>query len=355
MRDIAIHILSIVVLLCVATEADAWRRPRDLLGGGGTNYSDKLNTQTGLRTGQYAGEHLLVGFYGNGSYATVIQNAPFVGATNGYGNGLGLAIEYQHHSLLFQAGFGIRYQKLKTGVGDTTLWKYNVSDSWTGQRDTFHYDMQFDFYRRTDRSSLFYFDIPLLVGQAFDYSIFKGTPYYLAGIRMQMAWIGATQVDLTGSTQAVYDRYFGIFRKMDNHGMRKDVPINKKEEALKLRFDMLAHLEIGWEWSNPQPEGYRIRNVFDWRIRVAAFADISLPNVVRDSQGPLCYVPDASKWDFPTYQFKHAFASESFKPYQLRNVYAGIRVTVLIGVLFKEKCIICGPYGDERDPGTKHW
>ena len=195
--------------------ADADKRPRDLLGGGGSNYSTKKGWQlagsNGLRTGQYSGEHLLVGAYVNSSYSTMLNNTSLVSnRPGGYAVGGGLVFEYQHLSFIMQIGAGLRFQDVCNNVVDTSFMKYNVADSWTNRRDTFRYDLQYDFYRRKDRSRMLYIEVPVLFGCTFGGYSPRGRGYFLAGPRFQYGFKGNTSVEAAGNTQGYYDRYFGV-------------------------------------------------------------------------------------------------------------------------------------------------
>lgn len=334
----------------------------NLLGGGGTNYSSKsayaISANNGLRTGQYSGRHHLIGIYGQGAFSMAFHDADWLKNTpGGYSASGGVLYEYQNGNFILQTGCGIRWHSVSNFVADTSFFKYNVADTWTGQRDTFCYDLKYDFYHRKDSANMIHLEIPILAGMSFGgpQGNQHGRGYFLAGLKFQPTLWGNTFVRATGSTMGFYDRYFGIFREMDNHGLRKDVPIYQKHKGLKLQFDVLAHFEAGYEWANPEiNKGYKTKTVLDWRLRIALFADVSIFSITPKTEETLINIPDEFKWDFPKYEFHHAFASEDFTSYHLRNMFAGIRLTMLVGIRFKERCIICElfpDYRDERAPG----
>ena len=61
---------------------------------------------------------------------------------------------------------------------------------------------------------------------------------------------------------------------------------------------------------------------------------------------------DESKWDFPTYRLSHVFTTSETQGHTVHNFYAGLKLTILYGISAKERCIICGSHGSERDFGN---
>lgn len=315
----------------------------------------------GLRTGQYTGEHHLIGAYYEGDYTTYLTSSPKVSVTpGGMGHGAGVVYEYQRNSLLLQTGLGLHIQSVTTAVGDTTYTKEHVADAWTnqmvhqygawaGKEDDFYYDLEYIFRDRQDFSRMTYVQVPLYMGQQFP--LRSGVCYYLLGAKFSYAWRGYTEVHALGSTQGHYDRYIGTFYEMDNHGLRRDVPIDRvAQPKLKLDWDVLAHAEVGYEWGIYSPtqgwRGQRSLQPLDLRFRIAAFADASLRNINPNTHLDLCTAPDESKWDFPTYRFSHVCGSELMQGAQMRNLFAGVKVTVLFGIKGREHCILCDGVGE---------
>lgn len=361
-KHIFLYLLFAWVCLLVAPAIQAQTRvsaddaEANLLGGGGSNYSKKDPTRLvgrdGLRTGQYTGEHHLIGVYADGAYSGFINSVPVASfSPGGYGAGGGLVYEYQRNNFICQIGLGVRMQEVWTNVSDTSFVKHNVADSWTGRRDTFRYDLRYDFYGRTDYARNLSLRVPVLFGQQIVGSY--GLGYYLLGVDMDYLLQGTSRVNLTGTTTGVYDRYLGIFEEMDNHGLRKDVPVERTGKEMRLRFDLLAHAEIGYEWGVfSAARGYRNRSSQDFRIRIGGFVECGLLSIAPDSRQPFAVVPDESKWDFPTYRFSHVFTTSETQGHTVHNFFAGLKLTVLYGVSAKEKCIICGSHWNERDMGS---
>lgn len=80
------HIILLFLYLLALPTAQAQTRvsadgtEANLLGGGGSNYSKKDPTRLvgrdGLRTGQYTGEHHLIGVYIDGAYSGFLNSVP---------------------------------------------------------------------------------------------------------------------------------------------------------------------------------------------------------------------------------------------------------------------------------------
>lgn len=368
--------------LCIAqTRIDS----KDLLGAGGSNFSDKtpreIKDNNGLRTGQYSGEHHLLGAYIEGAWSSFLGDAPYARILpSGYGIGGGLVYEYQQSMFLLQTGLGFTRQEVWTDIRDTTFTKYHTADAWTnsmahqygdwiGKTDTFYYDLQYDFYNRQDYTRTTYLQVPLMMGMLVN-SGGHGAGYWLLGVKLNCAFRGKTRVRATGNTVGHYDRYFGvtqdpyisvqqqIWHEMDNHGLRSNVPIRLEDEGLKLKLDLLAHAEFGWEWGIYSPErGWRGApgiNPLDVRVRIAAFCDFGILNINPDTEKKMVYPPDESRWDFPTYQLYHVYSTEDAKGHKLHNLFAGIKLTCLFGFKPKEKCIICKPPYTEAEMANPH-
>lgn len=354
-------ILLFLYLLALPTTQAQTRVSADgteanLLGGGGSNYSKKDPTRLvgrdGLRTGQYTGEHHLIGVYIDGAYSSFINSVPVASfSPGGYGAGGGFVYEYQRNNFIFQIGVGVRMQEVENHVADTSFVKHHVADSWTGVRDTFHYDLRYDFYGRTDYARNLSVRVPVLFGQQI--VGLYGLGYYLLGVDIDYLIQGTSRVNLTGTTTGVYDHYLGIFQEMDNHGLRKDVPVERTGKEMRLRFDFLAHAEIGYEWGVfSAARGYRNRSSQDFRIRIGGFVECGLLSIATNSGQPFAVAPDESKWDFPTYRFSHVFTTSETQGHTVHNFYAGLKLTILYGISAKERCIICGSHGSERDFGN---
>ena len=359
-------LMPITVTAQTAIQVDDREDAKDLLGSGGSQFSTKkgkdLINRNGLRTGQYSGERHLVGAYLESGYSAFVSPCPHTTiAPGGYGIGGGLVYEYEANDFLVQVGVGIKLQDVKTNVMDTTFTKYHTADAWTNsmyhrygdwnnQLDTFYYDLQYDFYDRQDHSRMVYAQVPILLGQQIMGR--RGVGYYLAGVKLGYGIQGSTDVRATGTTTGHYDRYIGIFHEMDNHGLRKDVPIERHGKRLDIKFDLLAHAEIGYEYGIYSPtkgwRGAKATKPFDMRLRFAAYCDMSLLSINPRTDLPMVVPPDESRWDFPTYRLSHVYSTNEIANLPLRNMFVGVKLTALFGIKQTEKCRICGVYRTER-------
>ena len=299
----------------------------------------------GLHANQYVGIHHLFGFDVEGSWTSFVSPMPKVKITPG-GEAIGghFVYELQSSGLLFQTGIGINYQKTCNVLLDTAIYHEHMTDLWDPIEPA-EYTLKHAFYERQDVSRNLYVQVPLYIG---NYILGPtGVGYWLVGVKASYAFRGSTKQTMLGSTTALYEPYLGVWHEMDNHGYRKDVPIERKGERLKLRMDVLAHGEIGYEWTTYNgPHNYRITptNRTDIRFRVAAFVEFGMVNISPRSNNVLYGIPEETIYDFPTYRMDHVFSTVDAKPYWLRNIYAGVKLTVLIGKPWKDFCITCNPW-----------
>lgn len=320
----------------------------NMLGGGGTNYSNKTyKGRDGLITGQYSGDHHLIGAYANGGYSTFCSDINIINSLpGGYTIGGGLIYQYQHNSFIMDIGLGISLQDVKLNVSDTAFTWYNTPDSWTNQRDTFHYDLIYSFTERSDATKNVYIQIPILIGQSIGNS-HGGAFYYLAGVKINTQLKGTSSIKVLGSTIGEYDRYMGIFQEMDNHGLRKDVLMTRVGERLSLNLDVLASAEFGYEWASPTLRGYRTKTKTDWRLRIGAFIDFGLVNINPKTEKCLINIPAEYMYDFSQYEFNHILSTSDMEGHSVHNIFCGIKLTALIGIKTKEACRLCGEFGSE--------
>ena len=123
-------------------------------------------------------------------------------------------------------------------------------------------------------------------------------------------------------------------------------PDQQKGEALQLKVDVLGVIEGGYElaFSNKGKPGYHRSNMNDQRVRIGAFAEIGILNIMPNTKNALYLVPDATGYDFQTFQYNHIFSTG--KVSSAHHFFAGIRLTYFFfGVQSKEKCLLCGMHG----------
>ena len=299
-------------------------------------HSDRrVSTYHGLRTSQYAGEHHLIGTYINGAYSNVFHSVPTATATpGGFGTGAGIVYEFQHSAFMMQVGVGVQWQTVTAHVGDTVLHRYNVSDP-RYPNDT--YDLKYQFSQRTDQARTLSMQVPLLFGGTF------AGGYCFAGVKLNYALAGSTVINAVGTTTATSNRYVGEWGEMDNNGFRKDVPLTRKADRLDWKLDVMASLELGYEFSShANNRGYRTKSDQDVRFRIGAFVDYGLLNTMPAvSDRSLYHIPDDALYDFPNYQLNHIFTTDLSQGKQAHNFFVGLKFTILYCFQAKEECLLC--------------
>ena len=328
------------------TMAERWEYHLAEVNGFSTkDVENQTDVLFGLHASQYTGSHHLLGFSADVEWSAFLHNMPGVDVLpGGVGAGFRLVYEYQYSGLLIQSGLGINYQRIVTAVADTSIYHEHMHDTWSGVQDV-EFTLKHRFFDRTDEAQHLYLQIPIYAGH---YIVgLKGLGYFLAGVHMNYAVWGTTTQRLTGTTTGLYERYVGVWQEMDNHGFRKDVPIERQGNKLKLKFDIVAHAELGYEYTTFQnPNSYRVRpgDRLDCRLRVAGFVDFGIINILPKTNNVFYGIPDETIYDFPTYQMDHVFSTVDAHAFWLRNLSIGVRFTVLFGFQGKEHCILCDPW-----------
>lgn len=308
--------------------------------------SKKKVNKMGIRSSYYDGVYHMVGAWVDGSYSAYIHSAnDYKNTPGGYGLSGGLLYGYQNGKLLIQTGLGVTYQAMWGSVPDM------ISDSryyFPRLRDTqgTEFNLQYDFFDRKDVSRNLYINLPIMAGGY----LYKDL-YMLAGLKMSLQVAGSTYMTASGSTTATYERYIGIIEEMDNHGYRKNVPLEQSESKLNLGFDLMAAVELGYEWHLTK-KAVRVRSDmdrYDYRLRLAAFADFSLLNIAPGKDKPLYDIPENTRFDFATFQMNHVLMSENVSSAAVRNLFAGVRLTVFFfGYRTKDRCIMCESRGKQK-------
>ena len=302
--------------------------------------SGKRVNASGLRTTAYDGVHHLVGLHVDGGYSLMYGNMPAMfNSPGGYTGGFGLDYCYTGRGLILQTGLGVRWQDGRNRFANDSLIVDPAKDS-----EGVNFRLKYDFTNRIDRSQNIYVQVPLLAGMYF-YSF-----YFLAGLKLNAQVAGWTQTDVLVSTTATYDRYIGVWEEMDNHGIRKEVEEIRDEDALKLKFDVMATAEIGYEWAfgNYGKKGYKKQSAKDYRLRLSAFLECGLLDISPNTKNSAYTIPAATPYDFSTFGFKHMLSTADAANYHFRNFFTGIRLSFFFfGYQSTEKCILCGPLGDE--------
>lgn len=350
LRYIILLTLCVLPVLMLAQRrytANDWHEKQLASESGFTTKDVENSTDVlyGLHASVYSGTHHLIGFSAEGAWSSFVTNMPGAKITpRGGAAGFHLLYEFQYYSFILQTGLGVAYQRVHTNVGDTSIYHEHMTDTWNGVQPA-EFTLKHRFTEREDMSQQLYGQVPLYFGHYFFGA--RGIGYFLAGARASYAFWGDTRQKMLITTSGLYERYVGIWEEMDNHGFRKEVPAERPSERLKLKFDVMAHAEIGYEYNTRQSaRDYRLSpsDRMDGRIRIAAFADFGILNINPRTDYSAYGMPENSIYDFSTYELNHIFASEEAKSFWLRNLYAGIRVTFLFGFQPEEHCILCDPW-----------
>ena len=299
----------------------------------------------GLHASEYAGAHHLIGFSAEGSWSSFVSPMPASRvAPCGGAAGFHLLYEFQYNGFLLQTGLGVAYQKVFTNIADTAIYHPGMTDTWSSILPA-QFTLKHSFTERQDMSQQAYGQIPLYFGHYFFGP--QGIGYFLAGVHATYAFWGNTRQKTLISTSGLYERYVGVWEEMDNHGFRKDVPAERTGSQLKLKFDLMAHAEIGYEYNTRQSaRDYRLRpsDRLDGRLRVAAFAEFGMLNICPNTKNVFYGIPDETIYDFTTYRMDHIFSTADAKAFWMRNLFVGVRLTFLFGFQPQEHCILCDPW-----------
>lgn len=302
--------------------------------------SGKRVNGSGLRTTTYDGVHHLLGLHVDGGYSKMFGNMPnILNRPGGYTVGLGFDYSYTGRGLILQTGLAVRWQNVSNRVFNDSLVVDPIMDS-----EGIPFRLQYDLTDRVDLSRNLYLQVPVLAG-----TYFYGA-YFLAGVKLNVQLMGNTKTKLNVTTTATYDRYIGTWEEMDNHGIRKEVEKVRNGGKLNLKFDVLATAEIGYEWSlgNYGKKGYRKQSAKDYRVRLGAFVECGLLDIMPKGDNRAYIIPEKSRYDFSTFEFNHMFSTSEATKYHVRNFFTGLRLTFFFyGKQSTEKCILCGPLGDE--------
>jgi hypothetical protein len=327
--------------------SDRWEYQLNSLSGfTSTDVNNKTDILNGLHAGLYTGSHHLLGFSAEGSWTAMVSNMPTARIQPGGGSGaFHLLYEYQYSGFIVQTGLGVNFQRVTVGVQDTAIYHAHMQDTWSNIRPV-EFTLKHQFQERFDQSTQLYGQIPLYVGHYILSPL--GIGYGLIGVKAGYAvWKGQTKMTAVGSTSGLYERYVGIWEEMDNHGFRKDVPLERTGDPLQIKLDIIAHAEMGYEFSTfRSASNYKTRpgDRIDCRIRLGAFVDFGILNINPGTKNTLYDLPQATIYDFPTYQMDHIFSTTDAKNFWMRNLFVGVRMTVLFGFPEKEFCILCNPW-----------
>lgn len=338
MKRLVIYLICSLLSVPLLAQTRLWSSTLE----GEKRLRDHSLSSIGLRTTQYDGVHHLIGISVDAAYSALLTNMPYVTQTpGGYGVGLGLHYAYLNGKLLVQLGADVRWQDVQNKQSDICIERKDI-DTWG-----IPFDLKYDIVNRSDKSRNLYVEVPLQAG-----FIMIGGCYVLIGPKLNFQVYGSTYSSNITTTTARYpDRYIGVFEEMDNHGIRKEVPLNVKHEKLNFKFNVMASAEVGYEFgiSTKGYRSYRKNDTDDYRLRIAGFVDIGLLNIMPKGDAPLYNIPEETRYDFATFEFNHPFSTIDAQNYSLHNLFTGVKLSFFFyGYQSQEKCILCGSRGIQR-------
>lgn len=316
------------------------------LGSGGTPFSKLKADYNGLYQSMYRGERHFGGMWAEGAWSTLQNTARSVSnLPGGYSLAMGGCYEYQYNYFRVQAGLGLRWQDVQLLGQDSTFYRDQAYDS-----QGYRYRLRYDFTNRVEQARTVWAEVPVLVGVGM-YQL-----YLMGGVKLSMPISGSTRVRAIGTTTGEYEQFLGHFVEMDNHGLRKEVPLDCEHPgdlAVRRMPDVSLMVEMGYEWGFNEGwvRGFGSINSFTTsRIKLALFAEYGLMNLNPKRSEDWLYVPtNYLMWDFPLYDMNHTMRTVQARGAQLHNLHAGVKVTLLLGAKRHGKCVLCGKFRSEAD------
>ena len=316
-----------------------------------TNFS-KRNPDTnsrGLRIGVYSATHFLFGIWAEGAFTQPFSiSSNILTPSFGGSYGAGICFDFQRYYFRAQLGLGYRVQHLSAHIQDIIIKDDNVTDAWG-----YPYHLKYDFHNRVDHGTQHSIQIPLLFGSGI------GSFYALGGAKIQVNTSTQATTKAECTTTATYDQFLGVFEEMDNHGLRKNVPINYTNTIEPWTIiDLLASLEAGWEYAGgirtPGTTKYKPAsskdNAPEWRMRLAVYCDINCLHWVEkstkvdinDLPNYLVEIPQTTKWDISTFKMNNLLYSNTKIP-GYSDFSVGVKLTMCFGFYVNSRCVQCNP------------
>ena len=356
----------IVLSLCLASVA-TWGQNRfstssqaerklSKVKGFSAKDTHKSKNSMGLHSAVYTGAGHYMGFSVDGGWSTFLSNIKGVPSTPGgwAANGKFL-YEFHLGNFFLQTGVGVGIQHVTTPL-KAELFPNPEAVSvveYSGDDNGASYHEKLVFSDRTDMSELYYAQLPINFG--YYISGQGGVGYVMLGAQVNYAFGGRTRATATCTSRAIFDNYMGVFEEMDNYGFRKDVPIPYDGGKLPIRLgntnalnlDIVGHIEGGYEFNTfeyirPYSTG---SSDTDFRLRIAAFMDISLPSINPRGENTL-YDINENPAEFLLFKMNHVFTTDIANSDQnwIRSFTVGVRFTLLFSLVAQQRCILCDPW-----------
>ncbi len=292
-------------------------------------------TLTALAEGNLGAHNFII--WANGGVTNYVGSIPNATSQLGGGGGLGLGYEWRDQIFLLQTGLGFRYAQ--SGFKCDYM-VYEVPQCTDSEGDALTY--QYLERGRKDQYTQLTAQIPLLVGAHFSYF------YFLGGAKINIDVMRKAEVKANYATQGVYDILIDPLANMNNHQFYTNVPLSTTNKS-SLKANIAASLEIGAEFNLGETRSG------DTFMRVAAFADFNLLDDRKTSSSSMLRMGNVPRMnvdreDMMKYVSQQDYLNSSTAENAIRQLYAGVKLTVLFSTDVKYGCVVCqGGYPSRRD------
>ena len=229
----------------------------------------------------------------------------------GWGEGVTLSYQYRHGHFLMSIGAAVSGEHPRVGVADE---KYSPRMIDTEGREFIYLG---SLESRSDLSSTLWFHTPVMIGfEVYPFYMMVGAQYslFLSSWTHQTAQLAAG-ADYLGR---YYDDYID---DMPTHGYHDYEPVSTKGQ-MKYKNDVRLLAELGGTIRIGQS-----KNGLDRLLRIGAFAEVGLMNVLGTPS-----VPNKTVWDVSEYMhvtMNHVYSAEDGNAGSVRNIVVGVRATCL--------------------------
>ncbi|MGM9809531.1 MAG: hypothetical protein ACI30J_01500 [Paludibacteraceae bacterium] len=279
-------------------------------------------------------EHHFVTIDASGSYDGYRSDTLVVSRMGGGGASIGVGYRYYRNQFLFATSLQCKYTYFTLSMNDMRD-SISLVDS---EGDPFL--LRADATQCSDRNHALHLQLPLLFGM--EWKRF----YFLVGPMFSMNVFGRTIADGEITTSATYPMYNGMMVDMPTHNLTTQSVSHYRD--LRLNFDLLAHLEVGWRLGRlPRPREIALSPTIH-RYYIALFADIGCLNIQhianKDNLTPRLWhetTTDSQGQPITTFNLTPTMMSRELYGRRLTEYYIGVKFTAALELPQKQPCVIC--------------
>jgi len=257
-----------------------------------------------------------VDVWGGGGYSSLFHGIDNTKVPGGAGFNLGVGFEYQLNSLMFLGGAEFLHFGSKTNLNNYVAdYQFRYDDGTNTSLMDYHYNFQ----QYTEKHSVGYLNIPLMVG-------FHSDRYYgMVGTKIGLNLLSGFRTDAivlpTVTEPTAIDDFATIHRP---------IPYSK-DGSLSLGLNATASAEFGISLDQWLPAGMRtLNNARNTPVsyRVGLFVDYGLLNLNKSAtDNPLLLAPqDRERLDI---KMNDLSSSSLAQDKRFGNLYTGVKLTVL--------------------------